>query len=35
MNAAERENLVQREIERLRSADKAALCALNEDSVQR
>lgn len=35
MNAEERENLVQREIERLRNADEAALCALNEDSVQR
>jgi hypothetical protein len=35
MNAEERENLVQWEIERLRNADEAALCALNEDSVQR
>ena len=35
MNAEERENLIQREIERLRNADEHALCALNEDSVQR
>ena len=35
MNAEEREKLVQREIERLQNADKAALCALNEDSIQR
>ena len=34
MNAAERENLVQWEIERLRNADEHALCALNKDSVQ-
>ncbi|HWQ96701.1 MAG TPA: hypothetical protein VN538_01215 [Clostridia bacterium] len=35
MQADEQERLVQREIERLRNADEAALCVLNEDSVQR
>ena len=35
MNPQERENLVQREIERLQSADEHVLYALNEDSVQR
>ena len=34
MQTDEQERLVQREIERLRNADEAALCALNEDSVQ-
>jgi hypothetical protein len=35
MLVEERECLVQREIERLRNADEAALCALNEDSAKR
>ena len=35
MNVEEREDLIQREMARLRDADEAALCALNEDSVQR
>ena len=35
MNADEQQSLVQREIERLRNADEAALCALNEDSIWR
>ena len=35
MDANERENLIQREMERLRHADEAALCALNEDSIRR
>ncbi len=35
MNADEREVLIQREVARLRNADECALCALNEDSVQR
>ena len=35
MNAQEREALIQREMARLRDADEAALCALNEDSIRR
>lgn len=35
MFAAEQEKRIQKEITRLRNADEAALCALNEDSVQR
>lgn len=35
MHTAEQEMLIQREIARLQNADEAALCALNEDSVQR
>jgi len=35
MYTQEQERLIRREIERLQNADEAALCALNEDSVQR
>ena len=35
MNAEEREDLIQREMLRLRDADEVTLCALNEDSVRR
>ena len=35
MYTAEQEKLIQREIARLQNADETALCALNEDSVQR
>lgn len=35
MNDEMRERSVQKEIERLRLADEAALCVLNEDAVQR
>ena len=35
MIAEEREDLIHREMERLRDADEAALCALNEDSIRR
>ncbi|MDD4312734.1 MAG: hypothetical protein PHW41_09655 [Eubacteriales bacterium] len=35
MDEEEREVLIQREMARLREADEAALCALNEDSIRR
>ena len=35
MHAEEREALIQREMARLRDADEAALCTLNEDSIRR
>ena len=35
MNTQEREALIQREMARLRDADEAALCTLNEDSIRR